>query len=77
MAHALQILGLLLLAVGIGFQVAAGRHLSPGRSQFGMLMRGSLQRPEDYTATGWRYMRTGLKVAIVGGVVLVLSLFAA
>ncbi|HEU6453192.1 MAG TPA: hypothetical protein VFT57_17375 [Gemmatimonadaceae bacterium] len=37
-------------------------------------MRGSFQRREDYTESGWRYMRTGLKIALVGGALIVLSI---
>lgn len=74
MVRALQLVGVLLLAIGIGFQFAADRHLGPGRSWFETLMRGSLQRREDYTATGWRYLLTGLKIALLGGALIVVSI---
>ena len=74
MVHALQFLGLLLLAVGVGYQVAADRHLAPGRSWLETLMRGSFQRREDYTESGWRYLRTGLKIALAGGALIIISI---
>ena len=73
----LLVIGTTLLGAGLAYQVAAGRNATPGRSWFALLLRGGLQRREDYTEIGWRYLHRGLALGLGGIAVLALATFVA
>jgi len=59
-------IGVGLFAVGFVCRAAAMVFRSTGPSRRLVLLRGSFQRPEDYTQVGWRLYWLGVTLGVVG-----------
>ena len=75
MGHWIKLLGVVLIFAGVTCRLASIGFIAPGRSRFAVLARGSFQKKDDYTPTGWHVYKLGFWVALAGFIVVVTAVY--